>query len=324
MRKVSEHGHWEITDISPSKLKKWMTCPKQFEYQYIIKPPSYSGLAMLQGSSLHDVFLEEFLQDGEQGIDALIDLMEIDLRDRIENSDPRDYKTNQPVDLLEIEACVEGLRTWGRGLLGTWKSGKTPQGEKFDVPNIIAVEIEKKPVEITLPKSNVTIRIRGFMDYITDEGVPGDLKLASDYYLAVWTLARAITEVQAVMYRILMGGPGPFEYLVVDKKQNRQKTAFAPTIRRIRFDVSERDIDRVIDTLDAFASQVDLANWRYDERERRIVAGENAFFPPIPEYNGETRADAGRTERNFCGKLCPFKEICFRENFAPDGYFDKE
>ena len=127
-----------------------------------------------------------------------------------------------------------------------------------------------------------------------------------NYYKAVWTVARAITEVQAVMYRMLLGGPGPFEYLIVDKKMNNKKQAFSPTVRKVRFDVSQRDIDRVIDTLDAFVTQTDLAN-----------GYENGFFPPIPEYNGETKADAGKTERNFCGKLCSFKEICYKENFAP-------
>ena len=64
--KESEFGGWEKTDISPSKLKTWMTCPKQFDYKYVTKAPSHSGLAMLQGSSMHDVFLEEFLQGGER------------------------------------------------------------------------------------------------------------------------------------------------------------------------------------------------------------------------------------------------------------------
>ena len=71
--KESEFGNWEKTDISPSKLKTWMTCPKQFDYKYVTKAPSHSGLAMLQGSSMHDVFLEEFLQGGEQNVEALVE-----------------------------------------------------------------------------------------------------------------------------------------------------------------------------------------------------------------------------------------------------------
>jgi len=304
----SEHGKWERLDISPSKLKTWMTCPKQFDYKYNQRVPSYAGLAMLQGSSLHDVFLEEYLQGGEISNDALIELMEIDLRHRIENNDPRDYKTNAKVDVLEIEACIDSLKIWAKGLLDTFKEGKDPYGEDFDIPKVVAVEVEKKPLEITLPKTGVSIRIRGFMDYITDEGIPGDLKLASNYYKAVWTLARAITEVQAVMYRMLMGGPGLFEYLIVDKKQNNRRQAFAPNVRRIQFEVTQRDIDRVVETLDAFVAQTDVVN-NY----------ENGYFPPIPEYNGETKADVGKPERNFCGKLCSFKEVCYKENFAPSG-----
>jgi hypothetical protein len=306
--KTSEHGKWELTDISPSKLKTWMTCPKQFDYKYVTRAPSHSGLAMLQGSSLHDVTLEEFLQGGEQNVEALVELMELDLRERIANSDPRDYKTGKKVDVLEIESCIEQLKVWGKGLLDALKTGKDSYDNDLNLKEIVAVEIEKKPLEVNLPKSGMTIRIRGFIDYIDEEGTPGDLKLASNYYKAVWTVARAITEVQAVMYRMLVGGPGAFEYLIVDKKQNNKKQAFSPTVRKVRFEVSQRDIDRVIDTLDAFVTQTDLAN-----------GYENGFFPPIPEYNGETKADAGKTERNFCGKLCSFKDICYKENFAPPG-----
>ena len=304
----SEHGKWELTDISPSKLKTWMTCPKQFDYKYVTRAPSHSGLAMLQGSSLHDVTLEEFLQGGEQNVKALVELMELDLRERIANSDPRDYKTGKKVDVLEIEACIEQLQIWGKGLLDAINNGKDSYDNELGLKEIVAVEIEKKPLEVTLPKSGMNIRIRGFIDYIDEEGTPGDLKLASNYWKAVWTVARAITEVQAVMYRMLLGGPGPFEYLIVDKKANNKGQAFSPTVRKVRFEVTQRDIDRVIDTLDAFVTQVDLAN-----------GYENGFFPPIPEYNGESKKDAGKTELNFCGKLCSFKDICFKENFAPPG-----
>ena len=304
--KESEFGNWEKTDISPSKLKTWMTCPKQFDYKYVTKAPSHSGLAMLQGSSLHDVFLEEFLQGGEQNVEALIELMELDLRERIANSDPRDYKTGKKVDILEIENCIEQVKIWGKGLLDAVKNGQDSYSNNLELRKIIEVEVEKKPLEVNLPKSGMTIRIRGFIDYIDEEGTPGDLKLASNYFKAVWTVARAITEVQAVMYRMLMGGPGFFEYLIVDKKANKQKQAFSPTVRKVRYEVTQRDIDRVIDTLDAFASQTDLGN-----------GYENGFFPPIPEYNGETKADAGKTHLNFCGKLCGFKDICYKENFQP-------
>jgi len=42
----------------------------------------------------------------------------------------------------------------------------------------------------------------------------------------------------------------------------------------------------------------------------------NGVFPARPEYNGQTKATAGKPEEQFCGKLCDFKEICWRENFA--------
>ena len=40
-------------------------------------------------------------------MEALVEVMELDLRERIANSDPRDYKTGKKVDILEIENCIE-------------------------------------------------------------------------------------------------------------------------------------------------------------------------------------------------------------------------
>ena len=123
--KESEFGGWEKTDISPSKLKTWMTCPKQFDYKYVTKAPSHSGLAMLQGSSMHDVFLEEFLQGGEQNVEGSRGAMELDLRERIANSDPRDYKTGNKVDILEIENCIEQVKIWVKDFLMPSRTVKT-------------------------------------------------------------------------------------------------------------------------------------------------------------------------------------------------------
>ena len=57
----SPHGKWEITDISPSKLKTWKDCSMKFYYNYVRKAPKTSGLAALQGSALHMVALDEYI-----------------------------------------------------------------------------------------------------------------------------------------------------------------------------------------------------------------------------------------------------------------------
>jgi hypothetical protein len=306
----SPHGPWYTEqfgpDISPSRLKKYMTCPQQYEYHYVRKEESHTGLAAMQGTALHDVFLEEFLMDGVDDIDALIDLLEITYRDALEKEDPRDYKTGEPPSEFDIEQSVDQLKIWGRGLLEAFKNGKDSYGNEFRLPVTIDTEVEKPPLEVYLPRSNTTIRIRGSIDLMFEDGGLGDLKLASDYYLAVWTHGKTFEEVQPAMYRLMVGGPGKFSYVIVDKKKSRGNDAFSPSVRTIDFDISEKDIQRVVNYLDDFVMRSQIQN---DHK--------NGFFEPLPKYAGEKKANAGMPEKQFCEKLCSFKDLCWQENFAP-------
>ena len=57
--------------------------------------------------------------------------------------------------------------------------------------------------------------------------------------------------------------------------------------------------------LEYFVETVDLLNNH-----------ENGHFPPRPEYNGQTKATAGNPKEQFCGKLCDFKDECWKRNFS--------
>ena len=299
----SDFGRYQQLDVSPSRVMKWMKCPKQFEYQYVRREKSNTGLAAMQGTALHDVFLEEMLRGGVQDIEALVGLTEITFRDALETETPCDYKTGEPCTEWEKEEAVDQLRVWAKGLFQAFIEGKDSYGNPLVLPKIVATEVEKEPLEVHLEKSGVTLRIRGHIDFIMENGAIGDLKLASDYYLAVWTLAKALGEIQPAMYRMMVGTPGLFSYLIVDKKKGRNG-AFAPVVRTIDFEVTEQDFDRVEQILEAFVHNTQVHN-----------GYEGGHFPAIPEYNGETKANAGMTERNFCGKMCSYKVLCYNENF---------
>jgi len=127
--------------------------------------------------------------------------------------------------------------------------------------------------------------------------------MASDYWKAIWTLAKAISEDQPAMYAKMMG-VRKFRYLIVDKKRAKSGDAYAPVVRTIDFEVTDRDMEKLIEDLELFVKVTDIMNDH-----------ENGLFPPKPEYNGQTKATAGKTELNFCGKLCNHKTICYNENF---------
>ena len=84
-------------DLSPSKIKIWTDCTQKFKYRYVDKIRGPTGGAALQGSSLHEVFLEEFLVGGIDDTDALVEMMAMDLQHRLDTQDPRDYKTGLPL-----------------------------------------------------------------------------------------------------------------------------------------------------------------------------------------------------------------------------------
>ena len=343
----SPHGKWEITDISPSKLKTWKDCSMKFYYNYVRKAPKTSGLAALQGSSLHMVALDEYItkdspymqlnkeirdlkaridagekvvndEDGiptldleaevtnkikesNDNINDLIELLVMDLEARMDTEDPRDYKSKLPVDAHDKLQAIEQLRTWGKGLLEAIRDGADYYGNALVLPETEETEVEGC-VEVTTPRGH-KLRLRGFIDLVFDDGSIGDLKLASDYFKAIWTLARALGEHQPAMYA-KMTGLTTFRYLIVDKKKARDHSAYPPVVRTIDFEVTEDDFKRLLQDLDELVMVSDLLN-NY----------EDGLFSPNPEYNGKTKATAGNTMANFCGKMCDFKTICYNENF---------
>ena len=335
----SPHGRWLPTDVSPSRLKTFKTCPKQYEYNYVRRLPRTNGAASIQGSSLHEVFLEEYLStdspymvldkkindlreeintsgeditrleaeltnliaESDANIDDLVEYMEMDVTARLETDDPRDYNSGEPIDDMVKSDTVNQLKTWGKCLLLAIRDRKDAYGNKVTLPEVQETEIEGC-CEIILP-SGAKLRLRGFIDLVFEDGSIGDLKLASDYWKAIWTLAKAISEDQPAMYAKMLG-IRKFRYLIVDKKRSKTGAPFAAVVRTIDFEVTDRDLEKLTEDLELFVRVSDILNGHKD-----------GIFPPKPEYNGQTKATAGKTELNFCSKLCNHKNLCFRENF---------
>jgi hypothetical protein len=248
-----------------------------------------------------DADLKNMLIESNGNIDDLVELMVMDLESRLATEDPRDYKTNELVDDFEKKVGIEQMKVWGKGLLIAIRNGKDDYGNAVRIPPVAETEIEGC-CEIELP-SGVKLRLRGYIDLLFEDGSIGDLKMASDYWKAIWTLAKAISEDQPAMYA-KMTGARKFRYLIVDKKRAKSGDAYAPVVRTIDFEVTDRDMEKLIEDLELFVRVTDIMNNH-----------KNGLFPPKPEYNGQTLKTQGRTELNFCGKLCNHKEICFNENF---------
>ena len=112
----SNYGRYQQLDVSPSRVLKWMKCPKSFEYQYVRREESNTGLAAMQGTALHDVFLEEMLRGGVQDVQALVDLTILTFQDALETETPCDYNTGEPCTEWDKEMAVDQLKVWAKGL----------------------------------------------------------------------------------------------------------------------------------------------------------------------------------------------------------------
>ena len=302
----SKFGPWThngVPDISPSRLKTFKDCPQKYFLQYVEKLPRKMGAAALQGTSLHQVFLEEYLGGGVDNIEFLLEMMADDLRHRLDTEDPRDYKSGLPLNRAEKMEAILDLKVWAEGLLSAVKNGEDSYGNPLKLPATKETEVEAC-VELTLPRLEAKVSLRGFVDLVFEDDSIGDLKLASDYWKAIWTLGKAITEDQPAMYAKMMG-TNKFRYLIVDKKKDRSKSAAPPSVRTIDFEVTDKDFDRLMVDLEYFVETVDLLNNH-----------ENGHFPPRPEYNGQTKATAGNPKEQFCGKLCDFKDECWKRTFS--------
>lgn len=299
----SPYGPWEKTDISPSRLKVFMDCPQKYAFSYVEKLPRSNGPASMQGLAMHKLFLEELLGGGIDDKDFLVEMMAEDLKHRLDTDDPRDWKTKLPLNDAEKFDAIRDLRIWGEGLLDAFFNGEDSYGNKFHLPEVAQTEVEGC-TEVYLPSLGETIRLRGYIDLLFADGTIGDLKLASDYWKAIWTLARALTELQPAVYAKL-ADTDYMRYVIVDKKKDRFKGAKPPAVRTIEYKVTEKDMERLIKTLEYFVKASDVLNNH-----------ENGVFPPNAVYDGQTKASAGKPELQFCGKMCDYKQVCWERNYS--------
>ena len=299
----SEFGRWQVTDISPSKLAKWMTCPRQFWYRYVDprRLPTFLGPWLPMGSALHEVVLEEYLAGGIDDSEALRDLVVSDFIIRCKTQDI--YENGEPISEASIMRHADDLSTCAYGLIETLRTGKDPYGEPFELPPIKATEVEVcYPVDL----KDGTLRVRGMADMMFEDDTYADLKMASDWNKVIWKIGKAITEIQPMAYSA-GNEANRFTYTILDKCKDRSKTAISPRIRNIEFELTPKSYERFTALLENFARSVDLFG---------TEVYKDGVFPATPAYKGETfKSDVDKPEVTFCGHLCDYKEHCFRESF---------
>lgn len=313
---MSEQTKWEKTDLSPSRLKMWLDCPKKYEYNYVQRIKTGDRDFFFMGNVMDEVVLEEFRHDIGQAIEPIIQIAGDELLFRMKNSETLVHglgaKAGQPFTEEEMLRVVMDFRTWARGFLSAIQNGEDTHGNKLSLPPITDMQVECFwPIEIDGQK----IRVRGYADMLHSDGSVTDLKMASAWAPVRWTHGRILSELQWVMYSQGLNS-NRFRYLVVDKLKTGRwpnQVAGPPSVRLLSTDVYPQDVQNIKDIIVQFVRSTDFLNFH-----------ENGVFPPKPNYNGVANK-MGRevkelklTENNFCQNLCDYKERCFNDCFGGD------
>lgn len=169
-----------IEHLSYSSISTYMSCPELWRRKYIAKEPTFSTPALVFGSAIHQT-LETYICQNEKTTDKLLVLW----------SGAWAQATEKETVVWGIDTPEqhynEGIRILGDAKVQYEINTLMPKknGDGF--------EIERK-VELRVP--SVPIPIIGYIDLITQDGVPGDFKTSSKS----WSSDRAAGELQPLFY----------------------------------------------------------------------------------------------------------------------------
>jgi hypothetical protein len=196
----------ELDHLSYSSISSYLSCAAAWKYHYLDKVPTPTSPELVFGSAFHST-IEEYIKGAHQA--NLVDLWQTSWTRHVEAT-PQISWSDSPESY-----CNTGIRMFTspeitNGIL----SIKAMKGETGPV-------IEKK-VELRVP--GVPVPIVGYIDIITEDGIPGDFKTSSKS----WTSDKAVNEMQPIFYlaalsQIGMSVPaGRFRHFVFVKTKTPQ------------------------------------------------------------------------------------------------------
>lgn len=177
--------------LSPSAIKTYMRCPKQFEFAYmkgLKKPPNFK---MAFGSSIHrglEVnYAYKYKKKKDLPVKDVISVFHDDLKVRAKNLDEKVGKTDLNLAVAE-----------GQGILDKYHKMVAPRVQPVQPPEL----------ELTAPVSGAKRKLRGFLDLVADvlnigtyrKNVIRDTKTTTRKY----TQDQANTDIQLTIYDYML------------------------------------------------------------------------------------------------------------------------
>ncbi|MFO7742773.1 MAG: PD-(D/E)XK nuclease family protein, partial [Anaerolineae bacterium] len=179
-----------IDHLSYSSINTYLLCPRAWRYRYLDKVDVPTSPALIFGSAFHEA-VEQYLTMRHSGDELPVaELFDATWETQLEQNDDVDWGDDSEESLLEtatrmltddsIVAQIDALRP-------------------LIIDNAPVIE---KYVTITVP--GVPIPIVGYIDIITDDGIPGDLKTSG----RKWYGDKAEQEMQPVFYLAALNQEG--------------------------------------------------------------------------------------------------------------------
>jgi putative RecB family exonuclease len=177
----------ELDHLSYSSISLFLQCSASWKMKYIDKIKTPTSPELVMGSAVHGT-VETFIANNHQ--DSLIGLWNQKWTEQLEKDKNIDWGTNTPEHY-----CNEGIRILSnsevqKGILSVrvMRDANGPLIER----------------EVALKVPGVPIPITGFIDLVTEHGIPGDIKTSK----SSWSADKALTEIQPLFYLAMLNQLG--------------------------------------------------------------------------------------------------------------------
>jgi len=181
----------DIDHLSYSSIRAYLECSKAWKYQYVDKAETMASPALFFGSAIHAV-VEAYVVDNSV---ALLGKWSEAWQYQLNNLAEKNKQINWGASLPE-EYYNDGVR-----ILSEPSILEAMGGIKVKKKSDAGYFIEEK---ITLLVPDVPVPITGFIDLISEDGVPGDIKTSSKS----WSDDQAQGEMQPLFYLAALNQAG--------------------------------------------------------------------------------------------------------------------
>ena len=174
----------EIQYLSYASINLYLTCPEAWRRKYIAKEPQPSTPSLVFGSAIHNT-IENFIvaqQSDDTSWCNLAELWTPNWNATIEKQPDIEWGADTPEQHYN-----EGIRLLSNPELQQMVNRLTPAGDES------GLWIERK-IELRVP--GVPVPIIGYIDLVTNDGVPGDFKTSAQQ----WNQQKAKDELQPLFY----------------------------------------------------------------------------------------------------------------------------